>query len=116
MTRPPRSTLILASAVMVAAAGTGYVSTRDSEGAFEVGATPTVDCLAHQPHRPGRDFTDGRPPDTAKVMAILRYYTANGRKPYCDRKPPTEEDLAWATLYVRLGADRTHVTAILGTS
>lgn len=116
MTRPPRYPLLLAAAVTVAAAATAYMSTRDSQGGFEVGATATIECLAHQRHRPSREFTDGPPPDTAKVLTMLRYYTANGHKPYCDGEPPTEEDLAWAKLYVRLGADRTHVAAILGTS
>lgn len=39
-------------------------------------------------------------------MSILRYYTSNGAKPYCDGKAATDADQAWRKLYVRMGADQ----------
>lgn len=70
-------------------------------------------CMAHQPHPPGTRYTDATRVRTEETLAVLRYYTANGAKPYCDGKGPTDVDRRWADLYVRLGADRDNVAALL---
>ena len=36
------------------------------------------------------------------MLDLLRYWTANGDKPYCDGGPPTETDLEWAETVERL--------------
>jgi hypothetical protein len=35
---------------------------------------------------------------------MLRYYTANGAKAFCDGKPSTGTDRRWTDLYTALGA------------
>lgn len=73
-----------------------------------------VSCMKHQPRPPGTRYTDDEQRRTGETLALLRYYTANGAKPYCDGEGPTEVDRRWAELYVRLGADRDNVAALLG--
>lgn len=72
-----------------------------------------LSCMAHQSEPPGSRYTDAEHRNTGELLAILRYYTAHGTKPYCDGAPPTDADHAWAGLYVQLGADRAHVAPLL---
>ena len=72
-----------------------------------------VSCMKHQPQPPGTRYTDDEQQRTGETLALLRYYTANGAKPYCDGQGPTAADREWAGLYVRLGADRDNVAALL---
>ncbi|MGW4698405.1 hypothetical protein ACWEO1_39245 [Kitasatospora cineracea] len=67
--------------------------------------TPSPSCLVHQTREPADRYTAGRDADTVAVLELMRYYTANGRAPYCDGKPPTAADRAWQQLYTRLGGD-----------
>jgi hypothetical protein len=70
-------------------------------------------CMKHQPQPPGPRYTDDTLRRTDETLALLRYYTANGAKPYCDGTGPTDIDRQWADVYVRLGADRKNVAALL---
>ncbi len=79
----------------------------NNEGARE------LRCMQHQSEPPGSRYTDPGRGNPAELLAVLRYYTANGTKPYCDGAPPSDTDRAWAKLYVQLGADRTRVAALL---
>lgn len=81
-----------------------------STGTFDDQAG-TLTCLRHQSHTPAAEYQGG---NTGRTLSVLRYYTANGAKPYCDGKSATATDRRWAELYVRMGADRTHVAPILG--
>jgi len=72
-------------------------------------SAPSPGCLVHQSHEPADRYTAGRDADTAAVLEVMRYYTANGRTPYCDGKPPTTTDRAWQQLYLRLGGDPVHL-------
>ena len=72
-----------------------------------------VACMTHQPEPPGSRYTDPERRNTAELLTVLRYYTAYGRKPYCDGAGPTEADRAWAELYVQQGADRSNVAPLL---
>ena len=72
-----------------------------------------LSCMQHQPEPPGSRYTDTERQNTAEELAVLRYYTAYGNRPYCDGAPPTDVDRAWAELYVRQGADRSHVARLL---
>ncbi|RKE17968.1 hypothetical protein [Streptomyces sp. TLI_171] len=72
-------------------------------------ATPSPTCLVHQSREPAERYTAGGGADTGAVLAMLRYYTANGRTPYCDGKQPTAADLAWQRLYTGLGGDPAHL-------
>ncbi|MGH3916493.1 MAG: hypothetical protein ACRDTC_24245 [Pseudonocardiaceae bacterium] len=77
------------------------------------GGQQEISCLQHQPEPPGSRYTDAEGRDTAELLAVLRYYTAHGTKPYCDGTPATEADRAWAELYIEQGADRANVAPIL---
>lgn len=72
-----------------------------------------ISCMQHQPEPPGSRYTAAERRSTAEVLAVLRYYTAHGTKPYCDNAPPTDADHAWAEFYVQQGADPTHVAPLL---
>lgn len=73
-----------------------------------------LSCMQHQPEPPGSRYTaDPAHRNTGELLAVLRYYTAYGKKPYCDGAPPTDVDRAWAELYVQLGAERSHVAPLL---
>ena len=74
-----------------------------------------ISCMQHQSEAPGSRYTDTERRNTSEVLAVLRYYTAHGTKPYCDAAPPTKSDRAWAELYVQQGADRVHIAPLLGT-
>jgi hypothetical protein len=72
-------------------------------------------CMVHQKAKPGKQYTGGADANTGKVLRMLRYYSVNGAKPYCDGKAHTAVDRAWAKLYVDLGADPAKVQGIMGT-
>lgn len=80
----------------------------DNEGGAE------VSCMAHQTEEPGARYSDEELRDTAEVLALMRYYTANGAKPFCDGAPPTAADTAWARLYVDFGGASEKVSSVLG--
>jgi len=69
--------------------------------------------MAHQLEPPGSRYTVPERIDTAELLTVLRYYTAHGRKPYCDGADATGADRAWAELYLRQGADRKNVAPLL---
>jgi hypothetical protein len=77
------------------------------------GTVRKLTCMAHQPAPPGARYTDATLRRTGETLALLRYYTANGGRPYCDGGRPTDVDRQWVDLYVRLGADRENVSALL---
>ncbi|GAA2146171.1 hypothetical protein GCM10009760_35580 [Kitasatospora kazusensis] len=68
-----------------------------------------VACLAHQTGTPDKRYTGGVASDPRSVLELMKFYTANGTKAYCDGKPPTEADRRWTSLYVSLGGDPVHV-------
>ncbi len=80
----------------------------DNEGNQPVG------CMKHQPAGPGARYLDPAQVRTDETLPLLRYYTANGRKTYCDHAAPSDVDRAWAGVYVSLGAGRENVASILG--
>jgi hypothetical protein len=77
------------------------------------GAARDLTCMKHQPEPPGARYTDGTRQRTTETLALLRYYTANGAKPYCDGRGPSGIDRQWVDVYVRLGADRENVAPLL---
>lgn len=77
-------------------------------GVLDVQATdPTPACRVHQRQPPGSRYAAGARADTGAVLKMLRYYTANGAKAFCDGKPPTSTDQRWTDLYTVLGARHT---------
>ena len=77
------------------------------------GAVSELSCLKHQSQAPGARYTDDTLRRTEDTLSLLRYYTANGAKPYCDGQDLTDVDRRWLDLYVRLGADKENIAALL---
>ncbi|WP_052707769.1 hypothetical protein [Streptomyces rubellomurinus] len=83
----------------------------NENGSFDAHpATPSPSCLQHQQQEPGTRYTGGEKSDPTSVLTMMRFYTANGTKAYCDGKPATTTDLRWTQLYRALGGDPSHVT------
>jgi len=78
------------------------------------GGRPDLSCMVHQAEAPGARYTDPALRETSSNLALLRYYTAYGAKPYCDNAAATEADRAWAQVYVDLGGTAAKVPTILG--
>jgi hypothetical protein len=93
----------------VAVAGCGG----PSGGSFASPGTQALSCMQHQPKPPSTSYTDPAKQNTAAGFEVLRYYTTNGDRPYCDHKAATKNDKAWAKLYLKLGADPKLVRGVL---
>ncbi|GCD92603.1 hypothetical protein [Embleya hyalina] len=114
-TTGPLAALALTAVIVASAtACTGSGGHADAERPPFSAAPATVTCQEHQRSRPGPDYTSQEDADTAKIMTVLEHYTANGRKPYCDGRAATAADLAWARLYVDMGADAAYLSPGLG--
>ncbi|BFV56303.1 hypothetical protein KCMC57_up14070 [Kitasatospora sp. CMC57] len=82
----------------------------DEQGRFDPqNASPSPTCLQHQAQQPGTRYSGGQEADPTAVLEMMRFYTANGTKAYCDGKPPTAVDQRWTGLYTALGGDTAHV-------
>ncbi|MEV4613176.1 hypothetical protein AB0K43_11320 [Kitasatospora sp. NPDC049258] len=96
--------LILLAAPLLAACGA------EPDGSFDARpGTPSPTCIQHQSQDPGAKYTGGEKSDPRSVLEMMRFYTANGTKAYCDGKPPTATDRRWTELYATLGGDPRHV-------
>ncbi|MEC3980388.1 hypothetical protein [Amycolatopsis sp. H20-H5] len=80
---------------------------------FDNEGNGAVSCMKHQAAAPGVRYTDAAQLRTDETLPLLRYYTANGHKPFCDGAPASDNDRAWAALYVHLGADGANVATLL---
>lgn len=103
-----RLSVVAVTAVAVSLAGCG-----DDDGRFDPGGSEDISCMEHQTDTPGSAYTGGEDGDTGAILTVLRYYVANGSKPYCDGEPPTEVDKMWAQLVVDLGGSADSVAPIL---
>jgi hypothetical protein len=107
-----RLTWLLAAILVTAACSSDPAP--DPGPRFDNGEQAEITCMMHQPHAPGARYTDEALRRTDESMALLRYYTANGRKSYCDGAGPTDIDRSWIRLYVQLGADESNVASLIG--
>ncbi|MFE3878632.1 hypothetical protein ACFXPX_30075 [Kitasatospora sp. NPDC059146] len=99
--------LVPALAAVTALAGCGG----EPDGRFDAQAgTPSPSCIQHQSQDPGSAYTGREKSDPKSVLEMMRFYTANGTKTYCDGRPPTDTDRHWTELYTALGGDAVHVT------
>ena len=70
-------------------------------------------CLLHQAEQPNAAYQGGPDAQPTPQLTFLAYYTAAGRKPFCDGQPATATDKAWAQLYARLTGNPANVSAVL---
>ena len=75
------------------------------EGMFALPEADVVDCQEHQEVVPSEAYAGDESSDTVAMLDLLRYWTANGDKPYCDGEPATETDQLWAETVDRLRGD-----------
>ena len=68
-----------------------------------------ISCMKHQEQAPGEEYFDEGNWDTVVSLSLLRYYTSNGAKPYCDGKTATDADQGWRRLYVQMGAEKNNL-------
>ena len=97
--------LIVLAALALAACSSEPTAT----AAFDDQQQSDISCMKHQEQTPGEEYFDEGNWDTVVSLSILRYYTANGTKPYCDGKEATAADQGWRKLYVRMGADQANI-------
>lgn len=100
-----------ATALLLTACGSD-----SDDGAFVTGDETgyPVQCMDHQPDKPGKAYTGGEDAETTAVLKMLRYYTANKAvQAFCDGKGPNGNDRRWAQLYVDLGAEPSNVARLL---
>ncbi|MCZ4123801.1 hypothetical protein [Streptomyces sp. H39-S7] len=102
MSTPARTrwaTLVVLGALVLTGCGSSAART----GAPDIisdSKKPT--CRSHQSVLPSKDYTGGSDAKTLAVLAMMKYYTAKGSLPFCDAKPATAQDTAWAQLYASL--------------
>lgn len=101
MLSPTRSGTPLLVSVLVAGVLAGCTGGSSDDGSFVLPSSDGA-CQEHQLERPGVDYTGGEDGDTAQIFTLLKYWTANGDKPYCDGEPPSEIDEEWAELVAQL--------------
>jgi hypothetical protein len=88
----------LAAAMLVAGCGSSSSPAFTTQSGVRADAA-TQSCLVHQKSHPTADYQGGPNGRTTDVLTFLAYYTANGNKQFCDGKPATAKDKAWAALY-----------------
>lgn len=113
-----RSSPLVAAPLVVMLIGgvlAGCQSASTTTPAFNNEGGRDISCMAHQTHQPTVDYTGGEKARSQLVLGMLAYYTANGRKGYCDRKPATAFDRTWASLYLQLTGAMANVAPDLPT-
>ena len=108
---------MLALSAALALTGCSSATSGSASGSKHAAVTSFVakaagTCMIHQPDLPTR--ADSQHGDIAHTLTVLRYYGANGSKPFCDGRTASSTDLAWMRLYVQAGADPTFVSRWLG--
>ncbi|MCY7344213.1 MAG: hypothetical protein LH603_20850 [Pseudonocardia sp.] len=114
-----RRHIVMAGLVLAAAgAVAGCSSEPDLGPVFNNEGGQEVSCMAHQTEEPGLRYTDkatrDAQKDTVTILALMKYYTANGAKSYCDNEPADDVDRAWGQLYVDLGGTTEKASSVLG--
>jgi hypothetical protein len=99
------TTLAVAALALAGCSSSSSSSSAPAPAFVDTASSPT--CMDHQPRQPAADPGGG---DTARNLALLRYYTARGAQDYCDGAGPNAADLAWMRGYVALGGDAARVS------
>ena len=109
--------VVVGLALTTALTGCGHSSkkTAVAAGLFDSQNQAKLTCMTHQTQQPGPLYTGGAAKaDTAHILEMMQYFTANGAKPYCDGAKATSDDTQWAKLYVSLGGAAAKVPTALG--
>ncbi|SFQ95377.1 hypothetical protein SAMN04488564_10184 [Lentzea waywayandensis] len=99
--------LIVLAALALGLAACSTESTPTAQ--FDDERQSDVSCMKHQEQTPGEEYFDEGNWDTVVSLSLLRYYTSNGAKPYCDGKSATDADQGWRKLYVQMGAEKNNL-------
>jgi len=113
-TGPPagrRRALGLAGAMVVTVAVTAAAcGSTPATPAFNDAAGAPVTCLSHQRAKPTAAYEPGAPSEnTGEVLTMMRYYTANGSRDYCDGSGPSDADRRWLRGYLAAGGAPSHI-------
>ena len=114
--RSPGALLVALTAVVVLAGCSGGGPPRQAVFRSQPGVhvdAAARSCQLHQTDAPTSAYRGGPNSDPSLELPFLAYFTANGDKPYCDGRPPTATDRAWAHLYVDLTGNTKAVERIL---
>jgi hypothetical protein len=103
----------LAAATLVAGCGSSSSGPAFTTQSGVQADAAAQSCLVHQKSDPTADYNGGPNGKTTDVLTFLAYYTANGNKQFCDGKPATAKDKAWAALYASF-AEAKNVKGITG--
>lgn len=95
--------------VLAALALTACTTQGTATAQFDDEQQSDISCMKHQEQTPGEEYFEEGDWDTVVSLSILRYYTSNGAKAYCDGKAATDADQGWRRLYLRMGADQTNL-------
>lgn len=115
--RPAVAALLAATALCTAGCSQGSTDPAEAppvlvtQPDFQPGATPA--CLMHQTEQPNTAYEGGTTSQTVPQLTFLAYYTAAGKKPFCDGAAATDTDKKWAQLYVKLTDNPANVTTVL---
>lgn len=101
--RAARSAAVLLLAAAAAGCARGGASDTASRAFDDTGLTG-VACMQHQTRQPTSAYRSGPDLNSPRQVRMLRYYTSNGNKDFCDGRPATAVDRAWMRLYVDAGA------------
>jgi hypothetical protein len=96
--------IVLAALALAACSTEGTATAR-----FDDEQQSDISCMKHQEQTPGEEYFDEGNWDTVVSLSLLRYYTSNGAKPYCDGKTATDADQGWRRLYVQMGAEKNNL-------
>ncbi|MDX8147989.1 hypothetical protein SK854_38160 [Lentzea sp. BCCO 10_0061] len=99
--------LIVLAALALGLAACGTEGTPTAQ--FDDERQSDISCMKHQEQTPGEEYFDEGNWDTVVSLSLLRYYTSNGAKPYCDGKTATDADQGWRKLYVQMGAEKNNL-------
>jgi hypothetical protein len=81
---------VVATGLLLILAGCGS-SPPEPGPVFDNEGGAALTCMKHQPVSPGARYTDPALKNTVEIFTVLRYYTANGNKPYCDQGQKTSD-------------------------
>lgn len=109
-----RPRMLIATAALGLALVAGCSSTPELGPVFDDELGQPISCLVHQSGEPGARYTERAQRDTGQMLALMKYYTQHGNRPFCDGLAAGDSDRAWAQAYLALGGTADRVAGVLG--